>query len=162
MPLRPRGPAVAFLLLLSPILASSLPPGCQDLYAVCQHPDACPILSQTAPPTFDAVYDTTAGRFTVHVVRDWAPPYADRFWQLTALEYMVGSPFYRVDYTSPAQAFVVQFGYRGDPASGWRGSGQGVRDCVCALVGCVNLRISVRCLGGIPVRRTSCVRICAG
>jgi len=32
------------------------------------------------------------------------------------LQYMVGAPFYRVDYLNASQSFVTQFGYRGDAA----------------------------------------------
>ena len=74
-------------------------------------------MSQTAPDAFDVLYDTTAGAFTVHSERAWAPPLVDRFWQLSVLGYMVGAPFYRVDYLTPSENFVVQFGYRGDPSS---------------------------------------------
>eukprot|EP00040_Diaphanoeca_grandis_P010276 m.52556 g.52556 ORF g.52556 m.52556 type:complete len:274 (+) comp21628_c0_seq1:114-935(+) len=67
-----------------------------------------------SPPHFSVTYITTAGNFTVDVNRDWAPMFADQFWLLSRVQYHIGAPFYRVDYLSKQQNFVVQFGYRAD------------------------------------------------
>jgi len=66
------------------------------------------------PAQFSVTYETTAGNFTVDVEREWAPAFADRFWMLSLIQYQVGAPFYRVNYISAKQNFVVQFGYRVD------------------------------------------------
>ena len=89
-----------------------------DLLAACKSPASCPALSTPVPSTFDVTFTTTMGPFTVRVVRAWAPPFAARFWQLSqdSVQYMLGSPFYRVDRLNASEAFVVQFGYRGEPS----------------------------------------------
>ena len=61
-------------------------------------------------------FETTAGSFTVRAHTAWAPPFARRFHQLSTLRYMEGAPFYRVDRRNASAAWVVQFGYRGEPA----------------------------------------------
>lgn len=103
------------ILLLTAALAAAAAV-CSNLTLVCENPSACPIMQQAGPALYDVLYVTTAGNFTVHVNTSWAPPYANRFWQLSQLGYMVGAPFYRVDFVSVTNAFVVQFGYRGEPA----------------------------------------------
>jgi len=45
----------------------------------------------------------------------WAPPFVQRFWVLSQLKYMQGARFFRVDKISAEDAFVAQFGYRGEP-----------------------------------------------
>ena len=87
-----------------------------DLLAACTTPSTCPALAAEPPPTFDVRFGTTAGDFTVRVTTAWAPPFARRFWQLSRIGYMEGAPFYRVDRLNASEAWVVQFGYRGDPA----------------------------------------------
>jgi cyclophilin family peptidyl-prolyl cis-trans isomerase len=86
-----------------------------DLLAACEHPASCPALSEPPPDVFSVKFETTAGQFTITTVTEWAPPYAERFWQLARTEYMQGAPFYRVDRISNTEAWVVQFGYRGEP-----------------------------------------------
>jgi cyclophilin family peptidyl-prolyl cis-trans isomerase len=87
-----------------------------DLLAACNNPATCPALSEDPPAMFSVRFKTTAGEFTVTTVTAWAPPYAARFWQLVRVGYMLGAPFYRVDRINSTMAWVVQFGYRGEPA----------------------------------------------
>jgi len=87
----------------------------RDLLAACTD-QGLPELLEEPPDTFDVVTSTTAGSFTIRVVTAWAPPFARRFWALSRLSYMEGARFYRVDRVSDNQSWVVQFGYRGDPA----------------------------------------------
>jgi cyclophilin family peptidyl-prolyl cis-trans isomerase len=86
-----------------------------DLLTVCHEPETCPAMSETPPAKFSVTFETTAGNFTVTTVTAWAPPYAKRFWQLSRIGYMDGAPFYRVDRINATTAWVVQFGYRGEP-----------------------------------------------
>ena len=86
-----------------------------DLLKACYDPLSCPILNEEPPSTFDFVFNTTKGSFVVEVVTAWAPPYAARMWHLSRLQYFENASFYRVLRKSPSEAFVVQFGYRGDP-----------------------------------------------
>ena len=87
-----------------------------DLLAACNNPATCPALSEYPPDVFSVRFETTAGAFIITTVTAWAPPYATRFWQLARIGYMVGAPFYRVDRINSSVAWVVQFGYRGEPA----------------------------------------------
>ena len=102
------------LLALGAFGVAAGPAGC-DLLAACTMPSACPALAEHPPPAFDVRYHTSAGNFTVRTTTSWAPPYAARFWRLARVAYMDGGPFYRVDRRDATDAFVVQFGYRGDP-----------------------------------------------
>jgi cyclophilin family peptidyl-prolyl cis-trans isomerase len=86
-----------------------------DLLQSCLDPSSCPIFNETPPPTFEVVFNTTRGSFAIDVVTEWAPPYAARLWHLGRLRYFQGASFYRVLRRSDAEAFVAQFGYRGDP-----------------------------------------------
>ena len=92
------------------------PPLPCDLLTACATPSTCPTMAAEPPPSFDVVFTTTAGAFTVRTITAWAPPFARRFWQLSQLRYMEGAPFYRVDRLNASTAWVVQFGYRGQPA----------------------------------------------
>lgn len=94
--------------------APAVAPG-PDLLAACRDPE-CPELREEPPSTFDVAFSTTAGEFTIRAFTPWAPPFARRFWALSRLRYMEGARFYRVDRSSDGQGWVVQFGYRGDPA----------------------------------------------
>jgi cyclophilin family peptidyl-prolyl cis-trans isomerase len=96
--------------------AFPIPQECNDLLSVCMNPSSCPILTEQPPSAFEVMYKTTKGNFVINVESSWAPPYAQRFWALSKLNYMNGSSFYRVDYISPNQSFVVQFGYNGNPS----------------------------------------------
>ena len=73
-------------------------------------------MDEFPPPIFEVVFNTTQGAFTIDAVTAWAPPLAARLWRLARLRYFEGAAFYRALRASAAQAFVVQFGYRGDPA----------------------------------------------
>lgn len=95
--------------------ATAPPPSC-DLLAACVAPSTCAALASRPPEIFDVRFETTAGDFTVRTTTAWAPPFAKRFWQLARVGYMRGAPFYRVDRRSARDAWVVQFGYRGEPA----------------------------------------------
>ena len=95
--------------------SSHEPPLPCDLLTACAT-STCPMMAAEPPPSFDVVFTTTAGAFTVRTITAWAPPFARRFWQLSQLRYMEGAPFYRVDRLNASAAWVVQFGYRGQPA----------------------------------------------
>ena len=86
-----------------------------DLLQSCLNPSSCSVLDENPPPAFEIEFNTTKGVFIVDVVTAWAPPYATRLWHLSRLDYFHGASFYRVLRRSAAEAFVVQFGYRGDP-----------------------------------------------
>ena len=80
-------------------------------------PKACLAAVGPPPPSYGVRYETTSGlSWTIEVTTAWAPPYATRFWALSNIGYHVGAPFYRVDYANASTRFVVQFGYRSEPA----------------------------------------------
>ena len=98
------------------LAAPSPPPPTCDLLAACVAPATCPAMSAEPPDEFDVIFETTAGNFTIRTTTAWAPPFARRFYQLSKLRYMEGAPFYRVDRLNASEAWVVQFGYRAEPA----------------------------------------------
>eukprot|EP01079_Euglenida_sp_SAG-EU17-18_P004140 gene4140-4464_t len=91
-----------------------------DLLKACMDPSSCEGLTTQPPEHFDIPFNTTAGRFSVQVTTAWAPPMAARHatcglaWDLARLGYWQGARFYRV-CSHPEPAFVVQFGYKGQP-----------------------------------------------
>ena len=97
------------------VAAAASPPPC-DLLRACHDPASCSVLAESPPAQFALVWKTSRGAFVVDVTSAWAPPYAARLWQLARLQYFAGASFYRMLRRSATDAFVVQFGYRGDAA----------------------------------------------
>lgn len=85
-----------------------------DLLVTCHDFSSCAGLKTPAPPAFKVWFNTTAGLFNVSITTASAPPFAQRVWELGRLGYWDAARFYRMD-ASPPPAFVVQFGYRGQP-----------------------------------------------
>lgn len=100
---------------LSAAASTAVAPLQCDLMATCKSFKSCKGLHEPPPRQFVVSFVTTAGVINMTVETEWAPPLALRVWQLARLGYWSGAPFYRVD-SSPSPGFVIQFGYKGEPA----------------------------------------------
>ena len=63
------------------------------------------------PDRYRVKFETSRGDFIVDCMREWSPLGTDRFHELAASGFYDGARFYRV-----VPNFVVQFGFKGDPA----------------------------------------------